>query len=458
MAAAGVPAQAARSQRALRRSCAHNRRATLPRRVLTAQSGLSWYVYQSDGSINLLRICDRELCIIEIRLQCRGRLRDFILDWEDALPEEQLEAADKHSDQAELFLCLGTSLQIVPICNLPLRTKRKGGTFAIVNLQKTPKDKHADLVVHAKCDDVMRRVMALLECPIPSYVRRDVFSLRMWCEAESATEDELDEVRSLRPVPDSMMAHEAGCARERVFWVLGTCQEIHSRKPIAEHKLQAELQLAVVLQDTVVTVALGSSHGMACPMPMLHSAQWAFAANETSLARLPPAAPLPGLETNGVKREGADMNDAHEPTDAAHANGSRRCKKRRLVDEPARVVPELHADGHTPWQRACVSEGVPVLMQLTLTPSQLAQSKLLLTVHLHFTDAADADLRQRAVLLRLDTDNKGMLAQRPGGQTGGLWGSAAATAVQLSVVTQVRMLTALAHASNSRWPRLSYAN
>jgi mono-ADP-ribosyltransferase sirtuin 6 len=58
-----------------------------------------------------------------------------------------------------LSLCLGTSLQIVPAANLPLRTLKAGGALAIVNLQATPKDKRAGLVVHAKVDVVSRGLL-----------------------------------------------------------------------------------------------------------------------------------------------------------------------------------------------------------------------------------------------------------------------------------------------------------
>jgi hypothetical protein len=86
-------------------------------------------------------------------------------------------------------LCLGTSLQIRPICNLPLRTKRAGGTFAIVNLQKTPKHSQAHLTVHAKCDDVMRQVMAHLDRPIPTFTRRDKLGMRFWASQEEEAEE-----------------------------------------------------------------------------------------------------------------------------------------------------------------------------------------------------------------------------------------------------------------------------
>ena len=71
---------------------------------------------------------------------------------EDALPDDEFEAAKEHASNAQLALCLGTSLQITPACNIPLRTVKAGGKLVIVNLQATPKDKKADLVIHARCE------------------------------------------------------------------------------------------------------------------------------------------------------------------------------------------------------------------------------------------------------------------------------------------------------------------
>lgn len=54
----------------------------------------------------------------------------------------------------DVSICLGTSLQIIPAANLPLRTVKAGGSLAIINLQATPKDKKATVVIHAKVDQV----------------------------------------------------------------------------------------------------------------------------------------------------------------------------------------------------------------------------------------------------------------------------------------------------------------
>jgi len=114
---------------------------------------------------------------------CGGRLRDNVLDWEQALPETELRAAEAASSQAAVALALGTSLQIVPACDLPLRTVAAGGSLAIVNLQATPKDRAAALVVRGRCDEVMRAVMhglavrGLVPHACPPWVRTDTVAV-----------------------------------------------------------------------------------------------------------------------------------------------------------------------------------------------------------------------------------------------------------------------------------------
>ncbi|EPS69126.1 hypothetical protein M569_05639, partial [Genlisea aurea] len=114
---------------------------------------------------------------------CGAKLRDSVLDWEDALPTKEMDLAEKHCKMADVVLCLGTSLQITPACNLPLKCLRGGGKIVIVNLQRTPKDKKASLVIHGLVDkaiglfQVITGVMSLLDMRIYPFVRVDFFEI-----------------------------------------------------------------------------------------------------------------------------------------------------------------------------------------------------------------------------------------------------------------------------------------
>ncbi|CAN7999608.1 unnamed protein product [Ixodes hexagonus] len=112
-----------------------------------------------------------ELCPVPKRngRLCRGRLHDSILDWEDELPEDAIEAADAHCRVADLVLCLGSTLQIVPCGTLPLLAKKCDGKIVVCNLQPTKIDKSANLILRAYVDDVMTKLMASLKMDIPAY-------------------------------------------------------------------------------------------------------------------------------------------------------------------------------------------------------------------------------------------------------------------------------------------------
>uniref|UniRef100_A0A7N0RE59 NAD-dependent protein deacetylase SRT1 n=2 Tax=Kalanchoe fedtschenkoi TaxID=63787 RepID=A0A7N0RE59_KALFE len=108
---------------------------------------------------------------------CGAKLRDTVLDWQDALPPKEMNPAEKNCRMADVVLCLGTSLQITPACNLPLKSLSGGGKIVIVNLQKTPKDKKASLVIHGLVDKVIAGVIELLNLRIPPFVRVDFIQI-----------------------------------------------------------------------------------------------------------------------------------------------------------------------------------------------------------------------------------------------------------------------------------------
>lgn len=120
---------------------------------------------------------------------CRGCLRDVLLDWDDELPEEDLQRATDHCLKADLVVCLGTSLRIEPAGSLPTLARK----FVIVNLQETPYDKQATLIVRAPVDEVMNEVMTQLGYPEWDDEEGDANVERLWKpQAESKTESTTD--------------------------------------------------------------------------------------------------------------------------------------------------------------------------------------------------------------------------------------------------------------------------
>ncbi|WVZ84029.1 hypothetical protein U9M48_031110 [Paspalum notatum var. saurae] len=112
-----------------------------------------------------------------VELERTGLLK-FVIS-QDVLPPEEMNSAKEHCRSADLVLCLGTSLQITPACNMPLMSIKNGGRVAIVNLQATPKDKKASLVIHGLVDKVIAGVMSKLNLRIPPYIRTDFVQITL---------------------------------------------------------------------------------------------------------------------------------------------------------------------------------------------------------------------------------------------------------------------------------------
>ena len=94
--------------------------------------------------------------------KCGSYMKDSIIHFKENLPQKALELAFKHAGEADLCICLGSSLTVSPACHIPRDVHRAGGKVVIVNLQKTPLDDIAALRLFGKTDAVMEQLARLL--------------------------------------------------------------------------------------------------------------------------------------------------------------------------------------------------------------------------------------------------------------------------------------------------------
>ena len=89
---------------------------------------------------------------------------DFVLDWEDELPDDDLTLSHSHSMLSELSIVIGSTLQIIPAGNMPTYTKKRPqGKLVIINLQPTKHDKKADMVIRCYADEVFEMLFKKLK-------------------------------------------------------------------------------------------------------------------------------------------------------------------------------------------------------------------------------------------------------------------------------------------------------
>ena len=94
--------------------------------------------------------------------KCGGRLRPDVVLFGEMLPVEQLRHAQDLSEGSDLFIVLGSSLQVSPANWFPMEAKNTGAQLVIVNLQETPFDDIADVVIHGNIGEVLEQVESKL--------------------------------------------------------------------------------------------------------------------------------------------------------------------------------------------------------------------------------------------------------------------------------------------------------
>jgi NAD-dependent deacetylase len=77
----------------------------------------------------------------------------------EAMPVREMEEAERRSRAADLFVVLGSSLVVYPAAYMPAHAKHAGATLVIVNLEPTPLDAQADLVIRDRAGTVMAAVL-----------------------------------------------------------------------------------------------------------------------------------------------------------------------------------------------------------------------------------------------------------------------------------------------------------
>ena len=94
------------------------------------------------------------------RCDCGAPLKPDVVLFGELLPEAALTRASALAARADVLLCVGSSLEVYPVAQLPQITLAAGGAVALVTKGPTPYD--ADAVVKLG-GDVVSELSAVLE-------------------------------------------------------------------------------------------------------------------------------------------------------------------------------------------------------------------------------------------------------------------------------------------------------
>jgi NAD-dependent deacetylase len=96
------------------------------------------------------------------RCDCGAVLKPDVVLFGEMLPEVAITQAFVHAGQADLLLCVGSSLEVHPVGGLPEITLSAGGQVAIVTAGPTPYDREAAVKLDGDVVEELDAVLAAL--------------------------------------------------------------------------------------------------------------------------------------------------------------------------------------------------------------------------------------------------------------------------------------------------------
>jgi NAD-dependent deacetylase len=97
------------------------------------------------------------------RCDCGEALKPDVVLFGEYLPVQALDRANRLAAGADLMLCIGSSLEVYPIAELPLRTLAAGGQIAIITKGPTPLDHRAGIRLDGDVVAELQAVAAALD-------------------------------------------------------------------------------------------------------------------------------------------------------------------------------------------------------------------------------------------------------------------------------------------------------
>lgn len=92
---------------------------------------------------------------------CSGILKPDTISFGQAMPEDKMARAFRHAQECDLCIVLGSSLVVYPAASVPVQAHQSGAKLIIINLDETPLDPQADLVIHESVSEVLGTMVGM---------------------------------------------------------------------------------------------------------------------------------------------------------------------------------------------------------------------------------------------------------------------------------------------------------
>ncbi len=92
---------------------------------------------------------------------CAGILKSATISFGQAMPEAEMQRANDATLACDLFVAIGSPLQVYPAAGFPVIAKKNGAKLIILNREETELDAIADLVLHAEIGETLGELVQL---------------------------------------------------------------------------------------------------------------------------------------------------------------------------------------------------------------------------------------------------------------------------------------------------------
>ena len=93
------------------------------------------------------------------KCECGGGLKPKVVFFGESLPFEALEGANDAVKDCDACIVVGSSLVVYPAAMLPVLAAQNGARLAIINIDPTPLDHMAEVVINESAADVLHTVV-----------------------------------------------------------------------------------------------------------------------------------------------------------------------------------------------------------------------------------------------------------------------------------------------------------
>ncbi|NHJ32367.1 MAG: hypothetical protein FK732_05860 [Asgard group archaeon] len=91
---------------------------------------------------------------------CKGRIISSVVNFGDPLPEEDYRKSQQHSELADVYLIIGSSLVVYPAADLPELARKNNAKLVLINMGETPYDELVDIKIEEKIGGVITKIIS----------------------------------------------------------------------------------------------------------------------------------------------------------------------------------------------------------------------------------------------------------------------------------------------------------